>query len=99
MHTETLTLKRDGSYLFQFHFDIGSDEERGSWTVRDSVVVLTPKKRGELIKNWPGQFKIVSIDQDLALSAIESGTEAQPEDSVLRLFRPEKKKAVQQPQQ
>lgn len=93
MYSEVLTLSRDGSYVFKFHFDVGADEEKGAWTVRDSRVVLTPKKRGEMIKRLPSQFQILTLDGDLALSAIESETEAQPEDSVMRLFKPEKRKA------
>jgi hypothetical protein len=92
MHSETLTLKRDGTYLFRFQFDISSDEEGGTWTVRDATVLLAPKQRGELTRNCPLKFRIVSVDGDLALSAIESDTEALPEEDVQRLFRPEKKR-------
>lgn len=93
MYSESVLLKADRSYVFTFQFDIGSDQEDGTWAVRDSLLVLSPQKRGETRKTWPSQFRILSIDHDLALSVIEAETEAQPEDSPIRLFRPEKKKA------
>jgi hypothetical protein len=95
MYSESVLLKADGSYVFTFQFDIGSDQEKGTWAVRDSVLVLSPQKRGETRKTWPSQFRILTIDHDLALSVIETETEAQPEDSPMRLFRPKKKKANQ----
>src|ERR1017187_3323614 len=95
MYSETLLLRADGSYVFTFRFDVGSDQEKGTWGVRDALLVLSPKKRGELIRNWPSQFRILNVDDDLALSVIEAATEAQPEDSPMRLFRPEKRKANQ----
>ena len=93
MYSESVLLKGDGSYVFTFQFDVGSDQEKGAWVVRDSLLILSPQKRGETRKTWPSQFRILTIDHDLALSVVETETEAQPEDSQLRLFRPEKKKA------
>ncbi len=95
MYSESVLIKDDGSYVFTFQFDIGSDQEKGTWAVRDSLLVLSPQKRGESRKTWPSQFRILTVDHDLALSVIETETEVQPEDSPMRLFRPEKKKANQ----
>jgi len=98
MYYETLSLNADGSYLFTFHFDIGSDEENGTWTVRDSMLHLSPKKRGKVVTAWPSQFFILSVAHDLALSVVEVATAALPEDSPMRLFLPEKKQANQSPE-
>ena len=91
MYLETLSLNADGSYLFTFHFDIGSDQEKGTWTVRDSNLFLSPKMHGKIVKAWPNLFRILTVENDLVLSVVEVATETQPEDSPSRLFRKEKK--------
>jgi hypothetical protein len=91
MYSETLSLSADGSYLFTFHFDVGSDQEKGTWMVRDSNLFLSPKIRGKIVKTWPNLFRILTVEHDLVLSVVEVATEAQPEDSPSRLFRQKKK--------
>ena len=94
MYTETISLSADRSYLFTFRFDIGSEEEHGTWKVQDSILILSPKKHGKP-KGWPSQFRILSIDDDLALSVIDSASDTGDEENPTRLFKPEKKKANQ----
>ena len=93
--TEKLTLRQDGTYLFDVVFDMGSDREKGTWVVRDSCINLTPKTRGSLFKNLPSRFRIVVIDHDLALSVIDESSTPDNETDSMRLFTIEKKKANQ----
>lgn len=91
MYSETLSLSADGSYLFTFHFDIGSYQEKGTWMVRDSNLFLSPKKDSKSVRTWPNLFRILTVEHVLALSAVEVATEAEEEASPSRLFRQEKK--------
>jgi len=98
LYEEIVSLRSDRSYVFTFRFDIGEDEQRGTWEIRDSVLLLTPKKKGEIIKWWPARFRVFVLDGDLALSALDGVVESEPEESAMRVFRPVKKRANQAPE-
>jgi hypothetical protein len=95
LYEEVISLRADHTFVFTFRFDIGADEQIGTWEIRDSVLLLTPKKKGQIIKSWPARFRIIPLDGDLALSAIDGFEASEPEESAVRVFRPLKKRANQ----
>jgi hypothetical protein len=74
---------------------MGSDQEKGTWTVRDSVLVLAVMSRGKLVKDMPSHFRIVVANNDLALSTIDDASNPDNEMDPMRLFVADKKAANQ----
>jgi hypothetical protein len=95
MHDESLTLKADRSYVFTTHFDIGADEERGVWSVRDGSLVLEVKRHGEVFQKKPSRFLVVVVAGDLALRVRDEGSQSEDEHEQRLLFRRDKKQANQ----
>jgi hypothetical protein len=95
MYTDTIELRRDGTFVFTHRFDVGSYVESGTWKVVDSVVVLEPKKRGQIRQRWPSRFLIVAASDDLALRVLDDGMHSDDELEPMLLFRPVKKTANQ----
>lgn len=85
MFSDTIVLYADGTYLFTFHFDIGSKEQRGKWSIRDGVVTLMLKP-GEAKITECEKLRVVVANQDLALMVIDEAQEAPDESDVYRLF-------------
>ena len=67
LRSESLALASDSTYLFRTRFDVGQDEERGSWAVKDAVVILSPKTKGQVFKTKEARFLVLAHDGDLAL--------------------------------
>lgn len=97
MYSETLVLRTDGSYVYKFQFDVGSEEASGKWEVRDATLTLSPEKLTKVTKSSPTRFKILTIDHKAALSALGDQFAAQSEDSPLRLFNRNENLANQLP--
>ncbi len=90
MRSESLALGSDGTYHFRTGFDVGQDEERGSWAVKDGVVILSPKTKGQVFKTKEARFLVLAHDGDLALRP--------EEDEPERLFLREKDPANNSPE-
>ena len=94
MYNQTLLLKSDGRYVFTGVFDIGSEEEAGTWTRRESVVTLMPEngKRRVTRCTW---FRMVTVDRKAALSVMDLPTRRESDElSKYRLFIREKEDPV-----
>jgi hypothetical protein len=98
MHDEALTLKADRSYVFTTRFDIGSDEEKGVWGMRDGFLLLNVKRRGEVFQKKPSRFLVVVVDGDLALRVQDEGDQSEDEHEPRLLFKRDKKQANQPPE-
>ncbi len=95
LYSEWLTLKPDGTYVLITRFDVGSDQESGTWKVQSSMVVLSAKKRGEVFKMKPARFQIIHAESELHLKVRDDP--AYQDDDPLLIFRPEKKRANKAP--
>jgi hypothetical protein len=91
LYSETVVLKNDGTYLFRFSFDMGSEQASGTWLVKDGSVILSPKKQGDLDRNKPSHFRIVVINHDLALCVIGKEAYSSDDTDPMNLFLPVKK--------
>jgi hypothetical protein len=98
MFTDTVDLRRDGTFVFTHRFDVGSDSESGTWKVVDAVVHLDPKTHGRVIQHWPSKFVVVTVDGDLALRVLDDGMQSDDEQEPMLLFRPIKKTANRAPE-
>jgi hypothetical protein len=90
---ENLVLKADGSYLFRNRYCLGSEQETGSWLVRDGVVILSPKNRSNEAKKGLTHFLILSPGGDVALRVLDDEIESADDEDAPQIFRQEKKKA------
>jgi hypothetical protein len=95
MAVESLVLKSDGSYLFTNQYCLGADQERGTWVVRDMVVILKPRNRSAGFENRLTHFESFALENDLALRVQDDDSKSADEDDHSRVFRHQKKKANQ----
>jgi hypothetical protein len=91
IYSETVLLKNNGTYLFRFTFDMGSEQENGTWSVQNGSVVLSPKTHGDFDKNKPSHFRIVVVNHDLALCVTGKDATSDNETDPANLFLPVKK--------
>ena len=94
MFSQRVVLKADGSYIFTTFYCVSAEVDGGSWSVRDSAVILAPMRDGDS-KPQLTHFLILAVEGDLALQVQEEGGSSDEEVESRLLFLPEKPEANQ----
>lgn len=97
MFSERVVLKADGSYVFTTFYCVSAEVDGGSWSVRDTAVILTPTSEGDP-KAHPTRFLVLAVEGDLALQVQDEAASSDEEVESRLLFLPEKPEANQPPE-